>query len=407
MTKLKAPHLPALAALRARRETLVHLLDAGIAEAVTHPSADHDPEYRESRQAAVAALIDYCLTSLERDDDWGPIPPALREHARRAARIGIKSHAFIRGYLAGHRRFIALLGDEIQVSSEKRCESARAYLAETYRPLLDHILDSIEHEYHTARESTVQGNDSEIREIVCRLLAGEVGGSELVALDYPIHRTWHSGVIVLGPQASWTLRSVESRLGLALLEVPWGDVIWAWLGSRRKLESEKISSWITAKGASSLSVAMGSPHAGLDGWRQTHYEARSALSLALHQTAKVTRYEDDPLVIAALENKSLATWLKAFIRPLSEHSDGGVDLLIALRAYIDAGFNYSAAEAALGHTRHTIADRVRIAEDVLGRPIRACASELSTAMRVHEIAESQPDLGIEEPVRNPRSERHG
>lgn len=229
-------------------------------------------------------------------------------------------------------------------------------------------------------------------EIVRRLLTQEIAQSELAALDYPIHRAWHTALIAVGPRAVELLRRIESKFGLALLIVPYGDVTWAWLGSRRgRLEAEKIRRAAEEAEASMLLIAMGSPYPDLEGWRQTHREAQCALLLGLRQANKVTQYGDTPLVTAALEDSTLAVWLKALIRPLVEHSDGADGLLPTLRAYIDGGFNYRVAGNILGHHRHTVARRVGVAENFLGRTVWDCVSELDTALRLHQL-ESGPQL---------------
>lgn len=374
-------HLPALAALRSRRDTVVKIISARVA-ALSDPATDRDPEFQAGREHAIAAVLDYCVAAVERGEAWGPIPPALQAHARRAARIGIRPGVLIRGYLAGHREFIALLNDELQSSGEVRQQAALAYLGERFRPLLEHILTSIEHEYH--QEYDLNSEDYLIQ-IVRRLLTQSIGQSELAALDYPIHLASHVGVVAVGSGATMLLRSIESKLGIALLVVPCGDVTWAWLGSRRRLDSDKIARVVTVNGAEGVALAIGSPHSGLDGWRQTHREAQSALLSVVRRPEPVTLYAENPLVTAALENETLAAWLRAFIRPLLDRPNGAAVLLPALRAYLDAGFNAAAAGAALGHKRHTITQRVRIAEQELRRPLRVCAPELDTAIRLHEL----------------------
>lgn len=185
------------------------------------------------------------------------------------------------------------------------------------------------------------------------------------------------------------LRSIESKLGLALLVVPCGDLTWAWLGSRRGTpDAEKIRRAAAASHASTPLLAIGTPHLDLEGWRQTHREAQRALLLGLCQETEVTSYAESPLVVAALEDDTLASWLKAFLRPVLERPDGASDLLPALRAYIGTGLNLVAAASKLGVDRHTVARRVGLAERALGRAVRDCLAELDTALRIHELEAS-------------------
>jgi len=273
------------------------------------------------------------------------------------------------------------------MSGEARPQAALTDFGEMLRPMLESILTSIEDEYQACDPSS----DAYRVQVVRRLLTQEIGQSDMAVLEYPIYLAWHAAVIAVGPRATDLLRRIESKLGLALLVVPCGDLTWAWLGSRRGMpDAEKIRRVAAANGSSTLWLAIGSPHPDLDGWRQTHREAQRALLLALRQAQRVTQYAESPLVTAALEDDTLASWLKAFIRPLLERSDGVVDLLPALRAYIDAGLNLRAAGAELGYDRHTIARRVAAAEQALGRAVRDCVSELDTALRLYQIGAAVP-----------------
>jgi DNA-binding PucR family transcriptional regulator len=56
-----------------------------------------------------------------------------------------------------------------------------------------------------------------------------------------------------------------------------------------------------------------------------------------------------------------------------------------LRAFLDAGCNVSAAAAALGVTRQTVASRLRVIEHQIGRPVDACLAELDLALRMHDF----------------------
>jgi hypothetical protein len=373
--------------------------------ALADPAADRDPEFQAGREHAIAVALDYCLAAVERGEAWGPIPPALQEHARRAARIGIRPGVLIRGYLAGHREFMVLLSDEMQSSGGVRQQAALAYLGETFRPLLEHILTSIEHEYHQEYDPT---SENHLIQIVRRLLTQDINQSEYAALDYPIHRASHVGVIAVGARATMLLRSIESKLGLTLLVVPCGDVTWAWLGSRRGTpDAEKIRRAATAASTRLPLLAIGSPHPDLEGWRQTHREAQRALSLGLRQEAKVMLYAESPLVAAALEDDTLSSWLKACIRPVLERPDGVSDLLPALRAYIGTGLNMVAAASKLDIDRHTLARRVGLAERALGRAVRDCLSELDTALRLHELEASHGRRSFHQGAQQPTRLHNG
>lgn len=383
-TRVCDGHLLALVALHGRRDELIRSVEAGVSAGGDREAACEDHTYREGRVKAISATIDYSIAALtESTDDWDPIPEALGEHARRAARAGVRPWVLVRGYLMGLRQFMDLLVDGIRETQGVSSDAAVAYLRVRYRSLHEHILASVEHEYQRAFIKPISVEDR--ARIVSRILAGSSSEAEMGELDYPIHVSWHVGAISLGQRAPDLLHDIACRLGLALLAVTYGEMTLAWLGSRRLIDPEAILDAATASPARDAPLAIGSPLNGLDGFRRTHHEAQAAL---LHLTRLETnraRYSDSPLVTAALENETLAGWLKRLLDPFLGRPDGGVALLEALRAYIDAGLNYRAAGAALRRDRHTIENHVRAAEVQLGRPVRSCVAELDTALRLHRL----------------------
>jgi DNA-binding PucR family transcriptional regulator len=56
-----------------------------------------------------------------------------------------------------------------------------------------------------------------------------------------------------------------------------------------------------------------------------------------------------------------------------------------LLTFLELNGNASSAAAALGVTRHTVAGRVRMVEERLGRPLGSCAAQLETALRIAEL----------------------
>jgi hypothetical protein len=222
---------------------------------------------------------------------------------------------------------------------------------------------------------------------VQRLLAEEpVEFAELAELDYDLHALWHLGLIATGTGVQDGLRRVKADLGCEVLLAPCGDGLrWVWLGASRRLKVTDVEHLLSANQAAYGFLAIGGPGRGLDGWRQTHREAKGALLRSLRKPEKVVRYADGPLLLAALENDTLATWLKGFLSPLLVGPDGGERLLQTLRAYIDTGCNSSSAASKLEVRRHTVGRRRREAEELLGCPLRTCLAELDVALRLVEL----------------------
>lgn len=223
-------------------------------------------------------------------------------------------------------------------------------------------------------------------ETVQMLLAGEpVDQDELDALDYRLHACWHLGVIATGADAGDVLLRLRTALERNLLEITRDDgMIWGWLGGQHKLAVRDLERLLSANADMGSRLVIGGPGRGIDGWRQTHREARDAL-LATPCPEKLVRYADSPLFTAAVQNETLMRWLRDFLAPLRSQKDGGVGLLRTLRALIDAECNRRAAAAMLDVDRHTVENRLRTAEELLGRSVTTCLPELDTALRLAEL----------------------
>jgi DNA-binding PucR family transcriptional regulator len=103
------------------------------------------------------------------------------------------------------------------------------------------------------------------------------------------------------------------------------------------------------------------------------------------------RYAESPLLVAALENETLATWLGEFLAPIRARPDGE-DLLKTLRAYIDAECSRSSAAPVAKVRRQTVGDRLRLAEKLLGCPLRTCLAELDVALRLADLSSEDSSL---------------
>ena len=135
-----------------------------------------------------------------------------------------------------------------------------------------------------------------------------------------------------------------------------------------------------------MSIAMGEPGEGLEGWRLTHRQAQAAMLVALRRDSGITRFADVGLAAAVLRDEELAgSLVKLYLSPLGEKSDGGAVARATLRAYFAASCNAAAAAAALGVGRHTVARRLRAVEVHLGRALSSCQPELEVALRMEDL----------------------
>ena len=376
--------------LRARRSEIEEAIFARFRDVGFDPAAGEDAEYVAGARAAVAEAVDYGLMAIERGEEWfGSIPPAAVAQARRAARNGVSLERVLLRYNAGH----TLLGDFIMQAAEHGDFASNGvalrHVLRTQGALLDHFTASTAHEYQREVERMAHSPELRRTEHVQRLLAGApVDAGEL---DYEFDAE-HVGVIAMGARAGEAVRGLAAELSRQLLSVSRSEAtVWAWFGGRRRLAITDIERLMSATAPAGVSLAVGEPGVGIDGWRLTHRQAQAAMLVALRRPQRLTRYADVALLAAVLRDQELArSLLEIHLSPLEEQRGGAV-ARETLRAYFAAGCNAATAAAALGVNRHTVERRVHTIEERLGRLLHTCHAELEVALRLEELGDAGAD----------------
>lgn len=384
--------------LRARRAEFEEAIFAR-AQAVSELPPSEDAEYVTGLRAAVTAAVDYAFAGIEQGEDWsGMIPPATLVQARRAARHGVSLDTVLRRYAAGDR----LLGDFVMDETDHFPSDTLRQVLRTQGVLVDRLMAAIATEYMHEADHLRRSSEERRAERVQRLL---VGGSAVAAeLDYELD-AWHIGVIATGARAGAVIKALADDLGCRLLSVPRHDEsVWAWLGGRHRLAILDIERLFSARGIADVSLAIGEPAHGIDGWRLTHGQAQRALWVALRSPRVLTRYADVLLLAPALGDQVLAKSLKEiYLAPLGSQRNGGAVSYETLRAYFAMGCNAATAATALHVDRHTVERRLRKIEDKLGRALHTCQAELEVALRLEELIdadEADPSASPIEPTRS-------
>lgn len=238
------------------------------------------------------------------------------------------------------------------------------------------------------------------------LLAGRP--VELAGFGYELDGE-HLGMIAMGPGCEKLLGGLADALGCGLLCVPREqETVWAWLGGAgsalRTAELERALARQTSNPDSAGGVggvgmgvgvilAVGEPARGLAGWRLTHHQAQAALLVARRRRCRLTRYGDVALLAAALKDDTLARSLgDLYLSPLEDSRNSGPGLRQTLRAYLGAECNATSAAAALGVVRRTVENRLRIAEERLGRSLHPCPAELEVALDLEDLDAPAPTI---------------
>jgi hypothetical protein len=387
------------AELVARLRTRSGEIEATILDRVrslAEAAEDDDPEYRAGIRATIAEGFDYVLLGIEHGEDWeGPMPAAAAAQARRAARHGTGLDTVLRRYAAGDR----LLGEFIMDEAAELPSEAMRTVLRGLGSHVDRLMASVSAEYMDELELMRRSPAQRKAERVQRLLEGN-GPTDSAALGYEFE-AWHLGLIVTGPRPDVAVRTLAAGLSRRPLVVTRGEeVAWAWLGGSKRLSVAEIERYLGAGVLGDVSVAVGEPRHGIEGWRLTHHEARAAQQVMMRRPQRLTRASEVVLLAAVLRDEMLGQSLQeTYLAPLDERADTGAVLRETLRAYFDAGFNAATAAAALQVDRHTVQRRLRKVEKALGRLLHTCHAEIEVALLLEEL-----ELGHSgEPEASPRT----
>lgn len=350
--------------------------------AIADPHEVADPAYLEGLSAAVAAAVEHRLAVLEAGERQAlPVPPVLFSQARLDARDNVSLDTVLRRYYAGSTLFADFLAKEAE-RAEVPSPALRRLLGEQ-ATLGDQLLAAVSAEYAREAERRPRSAADRRRECVKALLAGELVDHSELGYELDGH---HVALMAKGEGAVELIRGVASRLGRRLLAVQREEEPkWAcWLGGRQRLPAEEVLQALTEV-PEGVFVSVGEPGEGLPGWRFSHFQAKAALPIAERQGRAVLRYADVAILAAIARDDLVADSLRQlYLAPLKEMRDGGKTARETLRAYFAAERNVSSTAAALGIDRHTVRNRLRSIEELLGRSLSDSATDLEIALRLED-----------------------
>lgn len=358
---------------------------------LSDPKGAEDPEYIAGLRATISESLAYTLVGIEKGEEWSePIPSAAAAQARRAARSGVKLDTVLRRYAAGDR----LLGDFIMDEADRFPNHGLRKALQVQGPQLDRLMAAVATEYMNELGRIKRSPTQRLAERVQRLVAG-ASTTDVGDLGYAFD-AWHLGLIAKGAEAETGVRDLAAGLDCQVLVVPRGnEIAWAWLGARQQLEIRDFARLLSTGVARDVSLAVGEPRQGIDGWRLTHHEAQAALEVMLRRPQRLTRASDVILLAAVLRDDALSRSLsETYLAPLDGHGDSGAVLRETLRAYFSAGLNAATAAAALGVDRHTVQRRLRKVEEALGRLLPDCHAELVVALSLEELGNEDDREGL-------------
>jgi hypothetical protein len=347
--------------------------------------ADGDPAYLAGLRSAVTQALNFGLANIEEGGiSAASIPPETGAQARRAAREGVGLDTVLRRYAAGNK----VLEEFIIAEADGTLSQVLCQILSEQGHHVDCLMESVSAEYRDEVELAKRSAAQQRSDRIAHLLASN-SLVTLAGLDYDFD-AWHIGMILVGPGGEKLARALAYPLRCQLLPAERDrELTWAWLGNSQRPVAADLEQCFAARAPIGVSMALGEPRRGLDGWRQTHHEAQMAFHVMLHQPKPITRSRDVILDSAVLKDQRLAmSLIETYLTPLDGRGKTGQVLRQTLRAYFKADQNVVSAAQILGRSRHTVERHLRKVEERLGQPLDTCNVQLQVALRAEDLAGS-------------------
>jgi hypothetical protein len=312
-------------------------------------------------------------------------PEEVRLSAEMAVAYGMPLGLALQGYRLGHR---------VQRTAWERAVRDLALPVADERELLergsrfmfayaDRCSWWMEAEYTRERDGVLRSAEQRRMQVISALLDGRQD-VDLDALGYEIGAE-HLAIVACGARAREAIEELARDVGGHLLVVDVDPTTsWGWVTAPSSAEMRRaLRSLSPPDGAR---VAVGGPAPAADGFRRAHEEALDAERIGRRRHPPVTVYDDVALeVLAARDEAAAREFVARELGNLDRDDEREGVLRDTLRAYLAAGQQASSASALLGVHERTVANRLRAAEERLGRPIAARHAELDTALRLREL----------------------
>ncbi len=401
---LAAARIELARGLRLRKAELQEAVFAHVRSSVPDAIVDGDAQLAAGLYETIAVCLDSGLVSIEQGARWsGTISPVVAVQARRDASSGVTLTTALRRCVAGYTLALNFVLGE--VAHHDFPDEQRFALLHQAQEATGSLLACVQAEIAEAHSSEIRHRARSLEqrraEIAHRLLAGEpLHAGEFAELGYDLNG-WHLGVIASGAQAGRAVRGLAADVGCELLQVAHGkEAVWAWLGGRRRVDFADVERILLAGKHASVSLAVGEPGRGIDGWHQTHREAEGALLVARCWPRRLTRYLDVAPEATALQDESLANLLiDRYLSPLDGMRIGGQAARRTLCALLEKAHNVSSAASALDIHRSTVHRQRSEIERRLGCQLHERRAEIDLALRIEDLRQRRDDGAMVTPSR--------
>lgn len=374
--------LQARLSLRNRLEQLRPEMERALELRLNAIGASTHPVYQgptERPAATLSAAVDYMLMAVAYGEKKAvEIPLDLLVQARKAARNSVPLDTVLRECFAGYAVLADYVFREAQADGTIRA-AAHRQLLQGQSALFDRFIEAMTEEYRF-EAGTQQSSEQHFADRIKRLLAGEMLDTSSIEYNLDGH---HVAGIGVGNDAFQAAQVLARQLNRRLLAVQCEERVWVWFGGNDSMKVSELVDLAAETLDPDISFTFGETASGLNGWRRSHLQAKAAMPVSEYLRSPGIRYGDVALVASILSNRLLSdSLMELFLSPLASERDGGQTARDTLNAYFAADRNISSAAAQLGVKRHTVTRRLRAIEQLLGRSLTDCATELELALEI-------------------------
>lgn len=356
-------------------------------------------ETHASVQANVDQMLD--LLSSGAGPDAAVVPDAALDYARGLVLRRIPLAVLLRAYRLGHSHLWEhsapqlMSGITDEAVAYKSLETSSAFMF----GYIDTICGDLVEAYQGERDRWVRSAAAVRAETVRDILeggAGDQGGASL-RLGYELGRH-HVGMIfkATGEQStSDPGRALEREameaaalIGGATLMIPAGaSLLWAWCGTLEPPSAEVLLQLEAHRPRSGVRLAIGRPSHGVDGFRITHREALDASrfwSTDPNLTQTVSYRAVEVVSLLALDTSRSRRFVSAKLGPLAMQGEAEARLRATLLTFLAHGGSHVRAARQMHVHQNTVYQRIRRAEEILGRKVNRNDLDLHAALLLIE-----------------------
>ncbi|WP_036725182.1 PucR family transcriptional regulator [Patulibacter minatonensis] len=330
------------------------------------------------------------------------------ELAGAAAELRLPQTMLERAYRSGQNRFWAAWFRTASGHARASGTPLETYLGDPSEQLFDyigHVLEPVGAQYQAVAAEQTGGGEL-LRETVLRRIATtceDVPADEVErVLGYPV-LGHHAYVIarIAGPAVPDALQADLRRAAGAVAVLPFRESLgsWGvWLALRDPAGPAVSARVRRALEASGIIAAVAAGGDGVQGMRaaRTATDRVARVQRALGDVPRVVCDQDVRLETLLLDDPERADgFVRAELGPLAVHDERAERLRSTLLTWLSTGSHVSAA-ATLGVHEHTIRNRIREIEALLGLPVSGRRAELQVALRLHRVSPAPAGPGSPE-----------